>query len=363
MADASTPLASRLSYAQCWEDVRLLLEALEPGPGKRLLSIASAGDNSIALALAGARVTALDLSEPQLACVELKLAGRHLDHAAFLRLLGVTGGEDRLALYEGLRPHLPDRARGFFDAHHGLLEAGLVGSGRFERYLARFRTRVLPLVHRPRTTREWFDLEELYDQRRFYEDRWDGWRWRGLFRLFFSRRVMAALGRSPEQFAHVDGEVGDALLGRARWVLTELPLRDNGYVQWMLTGGWVHDEAVPAYLTPEGHARLGEAAERITLVHASLQEHLEEVGEQVYDGFNLSDLFEYLSEEQTDALMEQLARAGRPGARLAYWNLFVPRHRPERLADRLVPLEDLAAGLSRRDRAFVYGGFRVEEVR
>src|SRR5437763_16682991 len=40
---------SGIRYAQCWEDADILLAALEPGPGKRCLSIASAGDNTLAL--------------------------------------------------------------------------------------------------------------------------------------------------------------------------------------------------------------------------------------------------------------------------------------------------------------------------
>ena len=50
------------------------------------------------------------------------------------------------------------------------------------------------------------------------------------------------------------------------------------------------------------------------------------------------------------------------GARLAYWNLLVPRSRPESLAERIQ--RDGARGqeMLLRDRAFVYGGFNVERV-
>src|SRR5437773_3458117 len=54
-------------YANCWEDANVLCDALEPAPGKRILSIASGGDNSFALAADGAHVVAVDLSEAQLA--------------------------------------------------------------------------------------------------------------------------------------------------------------------------------------------------------------------------------------------------------------------------------------------------------
>src|SRR5262245_44446652 len=50
-------------YANCWEDADVLAAALEPGPAKRILSIASGGDNSFALAADGATVVSVDLSE------------------------------------------------------------------------------------------------------------------------------------------------------------------------------------------------------------------------------------------------------------------------------------------------------------
>jgi len=42
--------------------------------------------------------------------------------------------------------------------------------------------------------------------------------------------------------------------------------------------------------------------------------------------------------------------------------MLVPRRRPERLADRLRSLDDIAERLHRVDRAFFYSAFRVEEV-
>lgn len=59
-------------YANCWEDAAILREALRPEPGRRFLSIASAGYNSCALLAEGAEVVAADLSAPRLALVELE---------------------------------------------------------------------------------------------------------------------------------------------------------------------------------------------------------------------------------------------------------------------------------------------------
>ena len=69
-----------------------------------------------------------------------------------------------------------------------------------------------------------------------------------------------------------------------------------------------------------------------------------------------------MSEENTASLLTSVADRCNAGARLAYWNMLAPRSRPMELADRLRPLDELAADLFGRDRAFFYSRFVVEEV-
>lgn len=361
---AAAALAPRLSYAQCWEDEKVLLDALEIGPDDDVLSIASAGDNALALALAGARsVTAIDLSVPQLSLLELKLAAAELGYQDYLALLGLqpgAGGDAPRALYAQVRGQLSPAARGYWDAHAALLEEGVLSAGRFERYLGAFRRFVLPLVHRRATVEALCALDSVEEQRRFYDDRWDTLAWRWLMRAFFSRPVMARAGRSPAHFAHVKGAVSSEFLRRARNGLIATPIRDNPYVQWMLLGRCPDLERGRRYLTRDGHRRLREARHRVKLVHAELEQFLPLADPGAFSAFNYSDLFEYLSAEQHAALLELTLRVARRGARLAYWNLLVPRWRPERLAGALERREARAGQLLQRDRAFVYGAFQLE---
>src|ERR1700676_1705624 len=110
---------SGIRYAQCWEDADVLVEGLDIQPGDVCLSIASAGDNSLALLTRRpARVIALDLSPAQLACVELRVAAyRELNHPELLELIGSTLSRRRAALYQRCRPLLSAAARDFWDAH------------------------------------------------------------------------------------------------------------------------------------------------------------------------------------------------------------------------------------------------------
>ena len=77
---AETDIAKRaafdaIRYAQVWEDADILVAALRPKKGDTVVSIASAGDNALALLAEGPeRVIAVDLNPAQLACVRLRIA-------------------------------------------------------------------------------------------------------------------------------------------------------------------------------------------------------------------------------------------------------------------------------------------------
>jgi S-adenosylmethionine-diacylglycerol 3-amino-3-carboxypropyl transferase len=199
------------------------------------------------------------------------------------------------------------------------------------------------------------------DQRRaFYARTWDTWRWRLLFRLFFSRFVMARAGRDPRFFQYVEGSVAERLLTRTRYALTELDPAANPYVHWILTG--THGAALPFALRPENFAAIRANLDRLEWRCQPVEALLAETPAGSIDRFNLSDIFEYMSAASYHALLDRLIAAGRPGARLAYWNMLVPRHRPVSLAARLRPLEDESQRLHQADKAFFYSDFVVEEV-
>jgi S-adenosylmethionine-diacylglycerol 3-amino-3-carboxypropyl transferase len=354
--------SSAIRYAQCWEDADVLVEALAIGPGDRCLAIASAGDNVLAMLANGpARVLAVDSSAAQVACLELRVAAyRALAHAELLELVGSRPSARRPSLYVKCREHLSEFARRFWDHRPAEIAAGIGGAGRFERYLKLFRTRVLPLAHGADRVARLLERRSKAERLAFYEREWNTWRWRLLFRAFFSRFVMGRSGRDPSSFAYVDGDVAEPILRRTRYALTELDPADNPYIQWILTGG--HQSALPLALRPESFDRIRQSLDRLEWRVASLEEILDSVPIESFDKYNLSDMFEYISPHDYERLLAAIVRAGRCGGRLAYWNLLAPRRRPPRLADRLRPLDDLASRLHAVDKAFFYRAFVVEEI-
>ena len=349
-------------YAQVWEDADILLEGLDVRPGDTCVSIASAGDNALALLTKSpGRLIAIDLSPAQLACLQLRVAAyRTLSHGELLELMGSRPSARRLALYARCRVALEPVARTFWDSRPGAVAAGIGSAGRFERYFVLFRRRILPLVHSRRTVAELLRSRPVDERRAFYEQRWDTWRWRMMFRMFFSRLVMGRLGRDPEFFRYVEGDVAVSILDRTRHALTDLDPSKNPYVHWILTG--THGDELPAALRPENFDVIRDNLDRLQWRCISLEGFLDGCGRGELDRLNLSDLFEYVSPESYHRTLQAVVRCSRRGARLAYWNMLAPRRRPESLAAYLQPLEDLASRLHRADRAFFYSAFRVEQV-
>ena len=354
---------SGIRYGQCWEDADILLEALDIDSQSVCISIASAGDNTLSLLSRGPRrVIALDLSPAQLACLELRVAAfRVLEHGELLELSGSTPSGNRRDLYARCRCHLSPQAREFWDSAPVLIQDGFGATGKFERYFEMFRRRVLPLVHRTSKVEALLRGGDGDARRQFYSRSWDTWRWRLMFRVFFSRFVMGRLGRDPAFFDYVEGSVAERILARTRYALTELDPAKNPYLEWILTGR--HQRALPHALRAENFEAIRANLDRLEWRCDSLDRVLADCEPASIDAFNLSDIFEYMPEPAYHSLLAAVVRAGRKGARLAYWNMLAPRRRPESMAAELSPLKDIADRLAAQDKAFFYSAFVVEEVR
>ena len=352
----------QIRYAQLWEDADVLVQALGSRPGARLASICSAGDNALALLLLDpAKVVAVDLSATQIACLRLRIAMfRALTHEEFLELIGSRSSTRRPLLLARAIPELPPEDRLFWDSQKDAIAAhGVGGIGKFERYFRLFRQYFLPLVHGKRTIGDVFQPRPAHEREIFMRERWNSWRWRLLLKLFFSNFVMGRLGRDPAFFDQVEGSAARHVARRIEHAAVTLDPADNPYLHWILTG--THGKALPLAWRPENYAVIGARLDRLDLRHGSLEDLTSE-GER-FDGFNLSDIFEYMSAPVFTTVYGAILAAANDGARLVYWNMMVPRRVPDAHRPRIVTLTESERLGKSQDKAFFYSDFVVEEVK
>lgn len=366
-SEATAVLAGgELRYSTVWEDHLLLESGLGARAGDELLVIASAGCNVLNLLLrAPRRVVAVDVNPAQTALLDLKLAAaRTLEHRQFLALLGMRDGSDRLALYDRVRPLLPAASRAWWDTRAAMLVAGVQSAGRLDAFIAGFwRAHPEAAPDAPALERL-FALDDAPARARLVDEAIFTPAFVRAFERYFTRDSLAGRGRDPAQMRFVEEtDVAAYLLTRLRWACTAIPTRGNFYLERFFSGGaWPLDQG-PPYLRPAAFGRLRALAGRVETVTEELDTYLHACAARSWSGAALSDVFEYLPAEASDALFARLAEVVRPGGRVAYWNFLVPRESPASLRHRLRPLASLSSALSARDRAWFYSAFRVEEVR
>lgn len=351
-----------IRYAQLWEDADVLVAAMPQRPGTTLVSICSAGDNALALlTLDPAKIVAVDISRVQLDCLRIRIAAyRELGHAEFLELMGSRPSTRRGELLARVLPRLDGPTGAFWVAQtEGILAHGLGGVGKFERYFRILARWLLPLVHSRRTRDDLFVSRPPKERAIFFEERWNNRRWRLLLKLFFSRFAMGRLGRDPAFFAEVEGSVAAHVDRRVRHAAIANDPAANPYLRWIIKG--THGAALPLAWREENYELIRGGLDRLVLHEGPIETALD-AGEKA-DGFNLSDIFEYMDAPTFESVYGSVLGLADPGARLVYWNMMVPRRVPAAHADCVMRLRDVEDRLKPMDKAFFYSDFVVEEVR
>ncbi|MEL6595024.1 MAG: DUF3419 family protein [Pseudomonadota bacterium] len=350
-----------IRYAQLWEDADVLTKAMGDVAGGTLVSICSAGDNALSLlTLDPAKVVVLDLSPAQIACLKLRIgAFQTLHHGEFLALMGARPTKNRAALLDRAVAPLDTETQAFWmDKVADVQAYGAGGVGKFERYFRLFRQVVLPLAHHRTTIDDIFVSKPKDARHKFLENRFETWRWNTLLKLFFSRFVMGRMGRDKAFFDHVEGSVSDHVARRIRHAAIDLDPVDNPYLHWILKGS--HSDALPMPWREKHYNTIRDRLDRLDIRLGALEAFVES-GEKA-DGYNLSDIFEYMSPDIAAQVYGSLLKASNPGARLVYWNMMAPRRVPEPLLTKVKTLTDLENELKAQDKAFFYSDFVIEEV-
>lgn len=354
---AETVKFDLIRYANCWEDAELLLHGLHPKVGERIMSIASAGDNCFSLlSTAPSLVCAADLSYPQLFLTELKrTAFAKLDYQDVLQFLGFRPSENRWKLYQSLKSSLQPSTQSYWDAHQKVIETGVIEHGKLENYFRLFAKRVLPLIHSKKRIAELLRPKSAEAQAAFYDNTWNSWRWRMLFRLFFSKTVMGRKGRDPEFLRQVEGPVHQMIFEQSERHLKHPAVSNNLFLRRIVTGSY--GDLLPHYVQEDQFDSIVKNLDTLEIRHGYIHEVANEKGQ--IDVFNLSDIFEYMDQQTFLQVSESLISAAAPEARFAYWNLMAPRRISQIFENSVHPI---AVNFNRPDHGFFYRAFYADQL-
>lgn len=345
-----------INYSQSWEDPAVLREALRIGSVDTVLSVTSGGDNTLALLLdSPAHIVSIDSNASQTDLLRLKIVAlRSLSYEELLTFLGYrhASAAARAIMAAQLSPGAASSELA------KAISGGIAHGGKFERFLLRFSSVVLPLIHSRSEVRAFCDSTSLDIQQEIFQKRWNTLRWRIAFRLVAAKAVLRAFARQSGMFTYVR-ERNVAVTYRARFEqnFMTIPLRDNHFMRYLLLGK--DCGTVPDCFKDEAIALIRARSGRVDAVTGDILEHLRSVAPQSYSRYNLSDVFEALSEVRRVELWREIVRTSKDGARVAFWENLAPVSVPQHLRESVIEDCKLGGALRVKDRAPFYGAFRI----
>ena len=342
-----------LHYTTCHEDVEIVLKYVSE-KNKNALSIASAGDNTLALLTKGFdKVYAIDNNPSQLALLKLKAkAIQMLSYDDFLILLGVKKGLSQ-DIYQKISSSLEPAVKEYFDNHLFLFKKGLYLSGKFDHYLRMFAKYILPLVNSKKNIKKFLEFDNITEQQQFYLTNFNTKRYQKLFKIFFSEKNMKKRGRDQAYFEYVEGDIANFLYKRVEKGFFNVLNKDNPYIQIPLCGSFI---SLPFYLKEENYMMIKKNIHKLVYLEGdfSIIKDLD----LAFDYFNLSDIFEYVPISKFLEYTEIIYDKASDNARLIFWNMMVKRKIEDKRFIQINTKIDFE-----QDKVFYYSNQYVYEVK
>lgn len=351
-------------YAQCWEDPSLDREAFNITDSDTVFSITSGGCNVLAFLIDNPqKVIALDLNPYQNFLLDLKIAAfDSLTYAEMLEFMGIRPSRRRWELYLCLRPRLMVESCSYWDTQRTKIEIGIIHCGRYEQYMALLR-RWLHRLMGEELINKFYENEDMVARSVLYTTRWNNIWWKIFTRVLLSRRTMSLLF-DKAFFAYLDKSFsfGRHFAERTRRALTILPMQENYFLSYILLGCFFDENNLPPYLRRENFNPIRKNLQKVQIVSDGCERYFSSLPDSSITKFNFTNIFEWMSQDDYENLLRQTFRVAKDGAIMTYRNLLVPRERPVRLANEILPHRDLAKQLHDRDLSFIYNKYVVEQI-
>ncbi len=294
------------------------LKALKPIPGDRMLCIASAGEVPLELLVnshASIAIDAVDIAESQLYLSNLKLkAAVTLKTEEAARFLGYLSSDrsTRIAWFEQIRDTLPEQEVSFWLENPEAFEHGPIHLGRYETYIARFAPLGRWLLGGYSKMLGLFETTDIEAQKEYFDHTLRTGLLKNLFRLMFHQRLYRRGGIAEQGLIHMSEQnIGLRFYAKFRDFCTNTPVRENWMLQFVLFNRVLFEEALPSYLSSEGRERLQNEQDRLQFIKIPYTDILKAADRGHYNKFALSNVSDWLKEDDFMTLMDIISeRAG-----------------------------------------------------
>ena len=351
-------------YSMCWEDPEILHRALEISDKDNVLSIVSGGENLLAILLKNPKnVLGIDINKEQIYLAKLKIAAiKNLGFEEFVQFLGFKNCNNRIDLLNKLKESLTNEEIKYWKNNIVAIRKGVIHCGKFERYLEKFRKYFLPLIISKKNIDNFINLESLEKQEDFFNNELNTWRFKIIFKLFFSKKGIKN-GRDKEYFNYSDkNNISEHYFKRVKYAITKIPIKTNFFMQYILTGNISIPFQNHPYLDRDNFNKLKKLVDKVKFVNEDILDFIIKQKLIRFSKFNLSDIFELYSQEEYERLLKIIIIVSKKNGKVCYWNNLVSRSEHGKI-DGLIKDGKKSEDLYRKDRVHFYSKFIAEDIK
>jgi len=283
-----------------------------------LLCIASGGEVPLSiLATHNIQIKAVDVSLNQIRLCNLKLAAAR------------TLEPDEAAIFLGFKTDTHEKRAHYLSKVSSILSAteidfwknqdisdGPIWHSRFERYITIF-CKLIRHAMGEKRLRQFFDLESLKEQEEYFDKylhkRINFW----FFKIAFSPKLYKKRGLDKQALIHQKGiDMATTFYNKFKKYFTATPASNNYYLQLYFLNEVLFDQALPAYLQPEGVQNIRSRHESLKLEAKSIFEEISSSESLRYENYALSNISDWCDEESMNKLLLNISEKSSPTSNL-----------------------------------------------
>ena len=257
-------------------------------------------------------------------------------------------------IYEGLRDSLSAESRDYWDHNPRSIETGVVYAGGWERHFRRL-AKIIRLA-RPNLLGRLFSSPRTSDQALLWREAWDDGEWKTFLRIVTSRVAWKYVFGDPGFYRYVPDEFSIYRYVQKRFdgAFSNFLARESAFATLLFFGGFRAPDALPLHLQEKYFSILKERLPAIHIVTRSLVDFLGSAGPHRFNGYSLSDIASYTSEEEYEKIWRGILMSSRKKARFCERQFLVKREIPSSVQPLVRRNIDLEQELAGRDKSIFY---------
>ena len=332
---------NKIYFSSVWEDYQSLKEGLHPSENDVILSVSSSGDNIFNLITDKVKkVIAVDINPAQLYLAKLKLEIiRGYESQKVSEILTGTGNKNENKLLLDKILSSDEKFKKYFSGLN--FNKGIDNIGEFE-------TKVLPVIT--------FFAKRFFKSSDFQHNKITRKKskiWLNILSILISFKSTYKFILPDFPYQYINIKIGKNLRICLNNFLIFNDLSNNWYLQKIYFGQY---HLLPPFLRPSNLDYIKKNLDKITFIENNILDSLRELEDNSIDKVNLSDIFDWCSQEEYFQILHECHRVLTQNGIIFYWELFVSREVPSNMIGKLEILREEADSIHRKDNLPFYHG-------